>query len=112
MRALLPPDEEPCADFTHSPPPSEPVRRHQTKVSMGIHTPPSSPIMEPVSMEIDMLTQLPRSVETFLTMDNLKAYFPHLSEDELEKLIPVCLAYRHKAYSSGQEFDPTSNHMQ
>jgi hypothetical protein len=106
MSEILPPEEDFCANFTHSPPPSEPVRRNQTKVS-------SSPIMEPVEdpIDIDMLTQLPRSVEHIITMDFLKPLFLHFSEDKLEKLIPVCQTYGQKAYSPGQGLNQTSNHM-
>ena len=63
-------------------------------------------------IDIDMLSQLPRGVDPkFLTMDELKALFPHLSEDELEDLVPFCRAYRDKAYSSDPGSDNTANHQ-
>lgn len=62
-------------------------------------------------MDIDMLSQLPRAADhALLTVDRLKILFPHLSEEQLETLIPTCETYRDKPYSSARDSDGIENH--
>ena len=86
--------------YTHSPPSSDQGRKKWLKrLTYANDTPPSSPASMPATdpEDADPSLESPRTDDGTLEMDNLKALFPHLSEDALENIMPICERYREEA---------------
>lgn len=107
----FPPDESFRENYTYSAPTSESGPQHPMRIPSDCHTPQSSPTVPLVDSPtvVDMLACLPRGEDHTLKMDQVRALFPHLSEDELEKLLPTCETYRNKAYFPVRESDEDEN---
>jgi hypothetical protein len=108
---VLPPEYRYSETYTHSPDDDPGRKRRKLKATVGIQTPPSSPVLHPVNDldKINLSIQMPRTDEVTSYMDNLDTLFPHMTRDEINSLIPTCERYRDQAYSISHDSNEMKN---
>lgn len=102
----LPPGYFSTEAFTHSPPTSDPG------LTSGNDTPPPSPTVQAKidQEEFDPGTLRPRADGKILTLDSLRPLFPHLTDEELQRMITICESSRDGSYSIAEDPDHTQPH--
>jgi hypothetical protein len=80
--------------------------------SAGYDTLPSSPIIQAKidQEEFDPGTLKPRTCDKIFTLDNLRALFPHLTDEELQRHNPACESCTDESYSNAEDPNQTDSH--